>query len=294
MKEDNSTLTKKIDFALIINVKNANPNGDPLNINRPRTDYNGFGEISDVCLKRKMRDRLMENGHEIFVQSDDHKNDKFTDLKSRAESILKDMTNRDETKTKACSTWFDVRAFGQIFPFKGKSTKKSTKNTNDSEDNAEGISIAIRGPVTIQSAFTVEPIDNKITSIQITKSVNLEGGNKKKESDTMGMKHRVDQAIYVVYGAMTPQLAERTGFSDNDAEIIKELLPKLFEGDASSARPEGSMSVEKVFWWKHNSKSGQYSSAKVHQTLKVNPDGTFDNELIKSLAGLKPEIIPGF
>jgi len=111
----------------------------------------------------------------------------------------------------------------------------------------------------------------------------------------MGMKHRVDKAVYVTYGAMSPQLAERTGFSNEDAETIKKVLPRLFEGDASSARPEGSMTVEKVIWWKHNSKSGLYSSAKVHGTLQVNADGGFDEDGLKNaLAGLTPEIIDGF
>jgi CRISPR-associated protein Csd2 len=90
---------------------------------------------------------------------------------------------------------------------------------------------------------------------------------------------------------MNPQLAERTGFSDTDAEAIKQVLPRLFENDASSARPEGSMEVVKVIWWKHNSKSGQYSSAKVHRTLSVTPDG---NTALASLEGLSPETIPGF
>ncbi|MCI5130826.1 MAG: type I-C CRISPR-associated protein Cas7/Csd2, partial [Candidatus Electrothrix sp. EH2] len=80
-------------------------------------------------------------------------------------------------------------------------------------------------------------------------------------------------------------------FSKDDAEIIKSVLPKLFEGDASSARPEGSMGVEKVIWWQHNCKSGQYSSAKVHRTLKVRPDGSFE---LEKLEGLEPEIIEGF
>jgi len=95
--------------------------------------------------------------------------------------------------------------------------------------------------------------------MQITKSVSGEGDGTKKSSDTMGMKHRVDRAVYVTYGSMNPQLAERTGFSNDDAESIKMVLPKLFEGDASSARPEGSMAIEKIIWWKHSSKSGQYS-----------------------------------
>lgn len=109
------------------------------------------------------------------------------------------------------------------------------------------------------------------------------------------MKHRVDSATYVTFGAITPQLAERTGFSVKDAEIIKSLLPKLFEGDASSARPEGSMSVEKVIWWQHNSPAGQYSSAKVHRTLSVDENNVInENEIKSSLKGLVPEIIPGF
>jgi CRISPR-associated protein Csd2 len=281
-----SSLSHKIDFAIIFSVNHANPNGDPLNGNRPRTDYDGFGEVTDVCLKRKIRDRLQEQGLAIFVQSDEKKTDGMTSLQNRAyadapiglgkEAFNAKKTNKDDTAKRACEHWFDVRAFGQVFAF-GK------------EADAAGVSIAIRGAVTIQSAFSLEPVS--ITSTQITKSVSGEGDGSKKGSDTMGMKHRVDHAVYVTYGAITPQLAEKTGFSDDDAEIIKAILPKLFEGDASSARPEGSMAVRKVIWWQHNCKSGQYSSAKVHGSLTVNPDGTYN---LNSLDGLEPEQIDGF
>lgn len=279
------SLKNKIDFAIIFSVKNANPNGDPLNGNRPRTDYDGFGEITDVCLKRKIRDRLQDAGLAIFVQSDERKTDSMPSLKARAESadvgLGKDTfnpkkTSKDNAAKLACDKWIDVRSFGQVFAF-GKS------------EDAAGVSIAIRGPVTIQSAFSIEPIS--ITSTQITKSVSGEGDGSKKGSDTMGIKHRVDKAVYVAYGAITPQLAERTGFSNDDADIIKNILPKLFEGDASSARPEGSMVVEKVFWWQHNSKAGQYSSAKVHKSLIVNSDASHE---LGSLDGLEPEILDGF
>jgi len=137
----------------------------------------------------------------------------------------------------------------------------------------------------------VEPIADKISSNQITKSTTLEGDGISKQSDTMGMKHRVDNGVYVFFGSMNPQLAERTGFNDEDAEAIKTILPKLFENDASSARPEGSMQVIKVIWWKHNCKSGQYSSASVHGTLKVSSDGKYE---LLNLDKLVSEEIDGF
>ncbi|MDX1252558.1 MAG: type I-C CRISPR-associated protein Cas7/Csd2 [Gammaproteobacteria bacterium] len=285
------SLKNKIDFAIIFSVKNANPNGDPLNGNRPRTDYDGFGEVSDVCLKRKIRDRLQDAGESIFVQSDEKKTDGMPNLKARAESsevglgkeaLKVDKSNpskKEKTAKAACDKWIDVRSFGQLFAF-GKG-----------EDDASGVSIPIRGPVSVHSAFSVVPIN--ITSSQIVKSVNAEEAKGKSDisSDRMGMKHRVDKGIYVAFGAMSPQLAERTRFSDEDAEKIKQVLPKLFEGDESSARPAGSMEVLKVIWWQHNCKPGQYSSAKVHRSLKVNTDGSY---IIDSLDGLKPEEIPGF
>ena len=280
-----STLQNKIDFALVLRVKHANPNGDPLNGNRPRTDYSGLGEITDVCLKRKLRDRLQEAGQSIFVQSDDRKIDGETSLRNRAESAtngigkdaFKKTANKDNTAKLACEKWFDVRAFGQVFAFSGGGT------------DASGVSIPVRGPVTVQSAFSLEPV--AITSTQITKSVSGEGDGSKRGSDTMGMKHRVDSGIYVTYGSINPQLAVRTGFSDADAAVVKATLPRLFENDASSARPDGSMEVRSVIWWAHNCKSGQYSSAKVHRSLLVNPDGTIS---INELPNLAAQEIKGF
>lgn len=293
-----TTLQNKIDFAVILRVKNANPNGDPLNGNRPRTDYSNFGEMTDVSIKRKIRDRLLErwiadgkndDGNMIFVQSDDRKADGAKNLRERAEAVLGNKLGSDETAKLACEKWFDVRAFGQLFAL--KSNKKAGKKKEDGSDDEgdTGVSIGIRGPVTIQSAFSVEPID--ITSTQITKSVSGEGDGSKRGSDTMGMKHRVDQGVYVAYGSMNPQLAEKTSFSDADAEAIKQVLPKLLENDESSARPAGSMEVLKVIWWKHNCKAGQYSSAKVHRTLTVNADGS---TALENLDGLVPEVLDGF
>lgn len=283
------TLQNKIDFAIVLRVKNANPNGDPLNGNRPRTDYGGLGEITDVCIKRKLRDRLQEEKQPIFVQSDDRKIDEYNSLAERARALLGDKLGGSETAKLACQTWFDVRAFGQLFAI--KATKKGSKKAEASDEAGgdTGISIGIRGPVTIQSAFSVEPVS--VTSTQITKSVSGEGDGTKRGSDTMGMKHRVDSGIYVSYGSINPQLAERTGFAAEDAAIIKAVLPRLLENDASSARPEGSMEVLKVVWWHHPSKSGVCSSAKVHRSLSVDDDG---NVTVAEIEGLTAEIVDGF
>ena len=295
-----TTLQKKIDFAVVLRVKNANPNGDPLNGNRPRTDYSNFGEMSDVSIKRKIRDRLLErwlnegrnenDGNMIFVQSDDRKADDAKSLRARAEAGLGKELGSEKTAELACKKWLDVRAFGQLFAL--KSNKKAGKKKEDGGDDEgdTGVSIGIRGPVTVQSAFSVEPID--IASIQITKSVNGEDTKDgKRSSDTMGMKHRVDKGIYVFFGSMNPQLAEKTKFSDADAGAIKRVLPRLFENDESSARPAGTMEVLTVVWWDHGQKLPKHSSAKVHHSLKVSADGSVDGG---KLDGLEPELIPGF
>lgn len=284
-----STLTRKIDFAVIIIVKNANPNGDPLNGNRPRTTYEGFGEISDVAIKRKIRNRLMDMGYPIFVQSDDNRVDDYGSLRERAEKMLQGVNPREKKKYQeaACKTWLDVRAFGQVFAFKGKKKGKS-----EEEEDSNGVSIPVRGPVSIHPAFSVAPVLDRVSSIQITKSVNSEP-DEKRGPDTMGMKHRVDHGVYVFYGSINPQLANRTGFSDQDAQAIKEALRTLFVNDASSARPEGSMTVHKVYWWEHNNPNGQYSSAKVHNSLKVKVKDDVDEPKDIENYDIKREDLPG-
>ena len=278
------TFTNKIDFEVLVMVNNANPNGDPLNGNRPRETYDGYGEISDVCIKRKIRNRLQDMGEKIFVQSDDRADDGCKSLADRVKNN-QDMQAALKAKDKnayakiACDTWIDVRSFGQVFAFK-----------------ADKVSVGVRGPVSIHSAFSVVPI--AIDSMQITKSVNSETKDTK-SSDTMGMKHKVHSALYVIKGSINHQLAEKTGFTDEDAEKIKEALRTLFVNDTSSARPDGSMEVYKVYWWKHNCPMGQYSSAKVHKLLNVtakndDPKAIDDYNIeLQSLPGLEVEEIEG-
>ena len=277
-------LQNKIDFTVLVSVNMANGNGDPLNGNRPRTNYNGYGEISDVCIKRKIRNRMQDMGNCVFVQSDDRSDDGARSLSERATANLGKEKDKDVYAAKACEKWIDVRSFGQVFAFKA--------------DKNDGVSVGVRGPVSIHQAVSISPVD--IQSIQITKSVNSEN-SEKKSSDTMGMKHFVRFGLYKIKGSINVQLAKKTGFTTEDAETIKECLRTLFINDASSARPDGSMEVVKLYWWEHNCKDGQYSSAKVHNQLKItlkdgitDPSSADDYDItLDSLNNLSVEIIDG-
>lgn len=283
-----AVLQNKIDFVALVSVTRANSNGDPLDGNRPRVDYNGYGEISDVCIKRKIRNRMQDMGNTIFVQSEDRCDDGCASLSERASSAMKGIKDRDQYARTACEKWLDVRAFGQVFAF---------KDVKDSK----GVSVGVRGPVSVHQAVSVDPVE--VESMQITKSVNGEKKSKEeaRSSDTMGMKHFVRFGLYEIKGAINVQLAEKTGFTEEDADVIKECLRTLFVNDASAARPDGSMEVVKLFWWKHNCKEGQYSSAKVHRSVKVSlreeglVPGSVDDYIIslEPLPGLEPEIIDG-
>lgn len=279
-----SDFVNKVDFVVLISAEKANVNGDPLNGNRPRMDYNNFGEISDVCIKRKIRNRMQDLGERIFVQSDDRCDDGFKSLSERASKTLGKIKESDKYAALACETWLDVRTFGQVFAFKN--------------GDASGVSVGVRGPVSIHQAVSVSPIE--VTSMQITKSVNSEP-NEKRSSDTMGSKHFVKFGLYVVKGSINVQLAKKTGFSREDADILKECLRTLFENDSSSARPEGSMEVVRLYWWEHNCPSGQYSSAKVHRSIRITPKDGIDvpesfedyTVTLENLDGLVPEVVDG-
>lgn len=282
-----TSLNNKIDFVGIIEVNRANPNGDPLGENMPRTDYLGRGEISDVALKRKIRNRLQDMGEKIFVQSDERRDDDYKSLKDRAEAdeeLQKFSKAKDKAafSKRACELWIDTRSFGQVFAFKG-----------------DELSVGVRGPVSIREAVSQDVIN--ISQNQITKSVNSAPGKKgddSKASDTMGMKYRVDFGVYKFAGSINANLAEKTGFSDADAEKIHQALISLFENDASSARPDGSVVIRRLYWFKHNNKNGQHPSYTVHNSVNLklkdpetNPIKFDDYEIeLTQLDGLTPEI----
>ncbi len=134
--------------------------------------------------------------------------------------------------------------------------------------------------------------------MQITKSVNGQEGSSGKAKDTMGTKYFIPFGLYVINGSINCQLAEKTGFDDEDAQKIKKALITLFENDASAARPDGSMEVCRVYWWEHEAKTPGISSAKVHRSVKIAlkdgvtiPTGFSDYTVTLDDIGISPEII---
>lgn len=239
----------KVDFIMTFTVENANGNGDPLAENRPRVDSNGLGEVSDVCLKRKIRNRLQDNKNAIFVQSKERADDGCTSLQKRYEKYFDKKMSDEEVEKGFNEKWLDVRAFGQVITYDKRS-------------------IGIRGPISIGIAKSLDPVI--IEDMQITKSVNgMEPKNSSDRApDTMGMKHFVEFGTYVVQGAVNSYFAEKTGFDDKDLEEFKEALRTIFVNDASSARPDGSMEVKQIFWFEHSCKVGDVSSAKIKSLIE--------------------------
>ena len=251
-------LENKIDFMVTIEVREANANGDPLSGNMPRTDAKGHGLISDVAIKRKIRNRMQDFGHPTFVQAGDRIEDEFRSLEKRFSNQFNAKDSDEDIEEKANKLWLDVRSFGQVFTYLKKS-------------------IGVRGPVSINMAKSLEPI--VISSLQITRSTNgMEAKNESgRSSDTMGMKYFVDYGVYLLKGSINPNFAEKTGFSTEDVEVIKQALVSLFENDASSARPEGSMRVREVFWFTHSNKLGNISSARVFDLFEFDKENQEKN-----------------
>ena len=234
-------LLHKIDFMALISVSGACPNGDPLCGGRPRTDTDGYGIITDVCIKRKLRDRLSEMGENILITP---QNDRSDSIAKRI-AVIKPLDSSD-----ICSHFYDVRAFGQVIAM-----SRSPLRTN-----------GIRGAVSISHSFSLHPVD--IIELPITRCINSETGTRR-GSDTLGFKSFVRYGLYVLKGSVNTHYAERNDFSEDDAEKLKAALSTMFHNDISAARPEGSMTVERLYWWQHSSAYGDYPSHIVFGSVKA-------------------------
>lgn len=291
-------IRSRVDFVLVFSVDNANPNGDPGYDNRPRMDaYTRHGFITDVCLKRKIRNRIemmkeLQDDYNIWVRSGTYLRETLGD----ALDIIRKEDGYQELKTdkekanyerhRLCKQFFDIRTFGGVLTSDSESEgeesqAETTEKKPKSEKPAKSKSKVsqIRGPVSIQYAKSVAPIvveDDEITRVCPTKF-----DPKKPDKQTeMGRKKRVPFAVYVAKGSVSARLAEGdkgTGFSVEDLKLLKEAMKTLFLHDESTARPIGSMIIQKGVFFTHKSKDGDEAVHKTLDRVKVEFVGKDEN-----------------
>jgi len=264
-------IKNRYEFVLLYDVKNGNPNGDPDAGNAPRVDpETGHGLVSDVCLKRKIRNFITlvkrdaqgkpDPGFDIYVKEKAILNDQHRrgydalglDPKKEKGKLKEGESPREERVRRwMCNTFFDIRMFGAVM-----STKVNAGQ--------------VRGPVQISFSRSIEPIvslEQSITRMAVTtkkESESQDGGNR-----TMGRKEIVPYALYRVHGYISPFLAEQTGFSEEDLELLFNSLVQMFDHDRSASRGEMNPCALVVF--KHESKLGNAPAKKLFDLVKVAP-----------------------
>lgn len=243
----------KIDFILLFDAADANPNGDPDGGNMPRIDAEtGHGLVTDVCLKRKIRNfvqltRNNEAPYEIYVKEKAI----LTDQQAKAYAAV-EKADVNSARAWMCRNFFDIRTFGAVM---------SLKENNCGQ---------VRGPVQLSFARSVDPIaqlEYSITrcAVATAKEAQAQGGDNR----TMGRKFTVPYALYMAKGTVNPYLAEQTGFNDDDLNVLVEALTHLFDFDASAARPAGAMAVRKLILFRHNSMLGNAPAHKLYECLHI-------------------------
>lgn len=260
------TITRRYDFVLLFDVKNGNPNGDPDAGNAPRVDpETGHGLVSDVCLKRKVRNYITlaktdpatgaaAPGYDIYVKerailNQQHKR-AYDALKLPTDGAAgQKASNAERARAWMCQAFFDIRMFGAVM----------------STDINAG---QVRGPVQITFAQSVDPIvslEQAITRMAVTtekEAAAQEGGNR-----TMGRKELVPYGLYVAHGFVSPHLAAQTGFTDDDLELLWRALEQMFEVDRSAAR--GEMATRGLFVFEHESALGNAPAHRLFERVRV-------------------------
>lgn len=247
-----SELKNRIDFVYIFDVQDGNPNGDPDAGNLPRVDAEtGMGLVTDVCLKRKVRNYVQvakncENGYDIFIKEKavlDNLVEKAYDFSEVTSAAKEDKKN--VAKKVMCNYYYDIRTFGAVIATSGKQDQ-------------------VRGPIQMTFARSIDEIatlEHSITRMAVTKEADLE------KERTMGRKATVPYGLYVCHGFVSANLAKQTGFSEEDLELFWEALKNMFDIDRSAAR--GLMSAQKLIVFKHDSVLGNAPANRLFDLVKV-------------------------
>lgn len=247
-----SELKNRIDFVYIFDVQDGNPNGDPDAGNLPRVDAEtGMGLVTDVCLKRKVRNYVqvakeLSAGYDIFIKEKavlDTIVEKVYDFSEVTKASKED--KKVVAKKVMCQNYYDIRTFGAVIATSGKQDQ-------------------VRGPIQMTFARSVDAIatsEHSITRMSVTKEVDLE------KERTMGRKATVPYGLYVCHGFISANLAMQTGFSEEDLELFFDALKNMFDVDRSAAR--GLMSAQKLIVFRHDSVLGNAPANKLFDLVQI-------------------------
>ena len=247
-----SELKNRIDFVYIFDVQDGNPNGDPDAGNLPRVDAEtGMGLVTDVCLKRKVRNyvqvaKQLADGYDIFI-----KEKAVLDSLVNQTYDLTEITQAPQDERRAiakkvmCRNYYDIRTFGAVIATSGKQDQ-------------------VRGPIQMTFARSIDQVatlEHSITRMAVTKEADLE------KERTMGRKATIPYGLYVCHGFISANLAKQTGFNEEDLDLFFDALKNMFDVDRSAAR--GLMSAQRLIVFKHDSVLGNAPANKLFDLVKV-------------------------
>ena len=279
-----TTIKNRYDFVFLFDVKDGNPNGDPDFDNMPRTDEEtNHGLVTDVCIKRKIRNYVqllkgLKAPYDIFIREGNVLNPLIEQMRNVA-----DKEEEDEKKAvakgrmKMCEQYFDIRTFGAVMSTgeeKEDSDSNEEVNTDggkekknkkkDSKKKIKGLGV-VRGPVQLTFARSIDPIDAKshsLTRCCITKESDAENKN-----NTFGNKNTISYGLYRMHGFISATDAAKTGFSEEDKELLFEAIINAFENDHAAAR--GEMNPRALIVFKHESHLGNARAGQLFNLVNV-------------------------
>lgn len=270
-------LKNRYDFVYLFDVQDGNPNGDPDAGNLPRVDAEtGCGLVTDVCLKRKVRNYVVltkaeKDPYGVFIKEKGVLNDLIDEAHEQKSVKSKEKGEKTEKAREwMCGKYFDIRTFGAVM-----STGKKAGQ--------------VRGPVQMTFGRSVEPIvalEHSITRMAVTtkeESDKQEGGNR-----TMGRKNTVPYGLYKSYGFVSAHFAAQTGFGEEDLSLFWEALKNMFEHDRSAAR--GFMNARRIIVFKHSSALGNAPAHELFDLVKISRDGDTDKP-VRSFSDYKVSTI---
>ncbi|MEI6055338.1 MAG: type I-C CRISPR-associated protein Cas7/Csd2 [Lentisphaerota bacterium] len=275
-----SELKNRYDFVLIFDVQDGNPNGDPDAGNLPRIDpETGMGLVTDVCLKRKVRNfvQLIKKevkGFDIFIKEKAILNNLIDEAHEQEGVKAKEKGDKTEAARKwMCGSYYDIRAFGAVM--------STGKNAGQ-----------VRGPVQMTFGRSVDPVvtlEHSITRMAV--ATQAEADKQSGDNRTMGRKNTIPYGLYVTHGFISANLANQTGFSEEDLQLFWKALSEMFEHDRSAAR--GLMSTRKLIVFKHDSALGNAPAHQLFERIKIERNLESKDKVARAFADYKVAIDRG-